>query len=185
DWHLWHRNILHLGSGRPFDTVEEMNEALVDGVNAVVRPQDTLHFLGDAAVNHNRLDPISRMNGHKICAAGNHDSFWIHSRSRKEGSTARYAEVFDELVPQGFIMGHELASGHRVNLSHLPYRGDHTETDRYSEHRPVNDGLPLLCAHVHDLWATNGNQFNVGVDVRNFAPVSEDEIIAWIETLDR
>jgi calcineurin-like phosphoesterase family protein len=34
-----------------------------------------------------------------------------------------------------------------------------------------------LVGHVHELWKTNGNCINVGVDVRNFEPKTLQELI--------
>ena len=46
--------------------------------------------------------------------------------------------------------------------------------------RPADEGLPLLCGHVHEKWQERERQFNVGVDVRGFAPVAETTIAEWL-----
>ena len=73
----------------------------------------------------------------------------------------------------------------RAQFSHYPHEGESWggREDRYKELRPVA-ATPVVCGHVHTSWAERGNQFNAGVDVRNYAPVSEDEIAKWMETLD-
>lgn len=70
-------------------------------------------------------------------------------------------------------------------MSHLPYHnsGDHTPGNRYNEYRLPNEGLPLLCGHVHDAWKFNGNQFNVGVDANDFKPVSANTVVEWAKDM--
>lgn len=46
DFHLGHANIIRYCS-RPFSTVEEMDQAIVERLNASVKPNDVLYFLGD------------------------------------------------------------------------------------------------------------------------------------------
>src|SRR5699024_4102996 len=68
-------------------------------------------------------------------------------------------------------------------MSHLPYigGGDHTPEERHTQYRLMNEGMPLLCGHVHDAWKFNGNQFNVGVDVNDFEPVTSATVLEWGE----
>jgi calcineurin-like phosphoesterase family protein len=46
DFHLGHRNIIRYCQ-RPFLTVAEMDDAILENLNAAVREQDDLYFLGD------------------------------------------------------------------------------------------------------------------------------------------
>ena len=68
-------------------------------------------------------------------------------------------------------------------LSHFPYRGDHYEDDRYEAYRLRDEGLPLLCGHVHHEWKFSGNQRNVGVDV-NEQIVTDVMVIDWISEME-
>ena len=70
--------------------------------------------------------------------------------------------------------------GRRVPLSHYPYAGDSGKTDRHRWLRPRSTGLPLIHGHVHTKWRDNGPMFNVGVDVNDFAPVSEAMLAEWL-----
>lgn len=47
---------------------------------------------------------------------------------------------------------------------------------RYFGRRLEDDGSILLCGHVHEKWAELNNMINVGVDVRNYKPMSYDEV---------
>ena len=46
DLHIGHANIIKLNK-RPFKTIEEMDNALIDNWNAKVTPNDTVYILGD------------------------------------------------------------------------------------------------------------------------------------------
>lgn len=60
---------------RPWDTIEEMDEALVENWNKVVRPQDKVYHLGDVVINRRAIPTLGRLNGEKILIKGNHDVF--------------------------------------------------------------------------------------------------------------
>lgn len=184
DTHFGHRNILTLGSGRPFSTIEEHDEALVERWNEVVRPQDTVWHLGDVALSLPHVERcVPQLNGHKYLVAGNHDLCWAAhpSQSRRAGviaKTARYrAAGFERVQDSGIEYGQKIG-GRRVVLSHLPADGDHESQQRYDEQRPRPLGMPIVCAHVHEAWKVNGQQVNVGVDQWGFRPVHIDEVAA-------
>lgn len=76
DSHFHHQNIIkYQPKERPFDSVEEMNEALIERWNEVVKPNDEIWHLGDFAfANKSKvLKILSRLNGKKYFIFGNHD----------------------------------------------------------------------------------------------------------------
>ena len=81
DTHVGHTNTwakftLEDGSPlRPFTSTEEMDEAMVDNWNRVVRPKDTVYHLGDVVIARRNLETVKRLNGRKILIRGNHDIF--------------------------------------------------------------------------------------------------------------
>jgi calcineurin-like phosphoesterase family protein len=185
DLHFGHARIIEY-CARPWSDAAAMNAGLVARWNAVVRPEDTVWVLGDVALSPKKLGPVAALNGHKILVAGNHDDCWTGHRDgrRARASLATYhAAGFERVVAEGRLHGHRLANGTTVTLAHLPYAGDHTETDRYARQRPRDDGRPLLCGHVHDAWRVSASvdgratQVNVGVDVWDYTPVAESTII--------
>ena len=63
DEHYNHKNILGYCS-RPFSTVEEMNQALIDNHNSVVGPNDEVIHLGDFSMSDKCVKEIlSQLNG--------------------------------------------------------------------------------------------------------------------------
>ncbi len=74
DNHFGHKNIIKY-SNRPYSSVEEMDEQMIQAHNAVVRDKDVVWFLGDFAfARWERIAAIGeRLNGEKHLVYGNHD----------------------------------------------------------------------------------------------------------------
>lgn len=185
DTHFSHTNIIRY-TNRPFTNADEMNRELITRWNAVVAPADDVWHLGDLALGSDidrQVMLTADLRGRKRLVPGNHDrvaSFYEGGEQRD-----RFRHVYEaagwEIMPEEF---EHTVQGHRVVVSHFPYVGDsHASHDRYSANRPVDRGLPVLHGHVHTEFAELGRQFNVGVDVRNFTPVHEDTIAAWLDQL--
>ena len=78
DLHLGHNAIIGM-QDRPFETVEQMNKALIDNYNAIVRKNDTVYILGDIChrVTVDKANEfISKLKGKKILIKGNHDKVY-------------------------------------------------------------------------------------------------------------
>lgn len=81
---------------RPFDTVTQMDETLLNNWNAQVSGKDTVYVLGDAFFKgeERRLEILRRLNGKKHLIKGNHDR--VKGRLGQEWeSVADYAEITD------------------------------------------------------------------------------------------
>lgn len=71
DYHLDHTNIIKY-CDRPFDNVKEMNQTIIENHNKIVKPEDTVFFLGDFSFG-NRDKFLDKFNGKFIFVKGNHD----------------------------------------------------------------------------------------------------------------
>jgi hypothetical protein len=71
--------------------------------------------------------------------------------------------------------------GRSVGLSHFPYEGDSTDTERFKAFRPLNSGNWLLHGHVHSAWKLRDLQINVGLDAWGLAPVVETRLTAVMD----
>ncbi len=180
DLHFGHANIIGY-CDRPFNTVDEMNDALVTNWNATVRDDDEVWVLGDVAMG--RIDEslalVKELHGRKVLVCGNHDRCWHGNAKHRDEWEVRYRDAgFDEIL-QGTIPL-RIAS-HDVIASHFPYVGDSHDEPRFVQFRPHDNGSWLLHGHVHTTWQVDERQINVGVDVWNFAPVDEPTLVAIID----
>lgn len=160
DLHLGHERIISL-SGRPFATVEEMNEKIIERYNAVVGDDDVVWFLGDVAMGRiaETLPMLGQLKGKKYLKTGNHDrcdALYDDNEPRRErwkkayieqggfkavmtGATYLNATSWRDRAPLGLpLLGGQALGGKNVLLSHYPYAGepDAVKPDRYKKARP-------------------------------------------------
>lgn len=156
DTHFSHNNIIRY-TGRPFQSVEEMNERLIENWNALVEPQDTVFFLGDFGMGTSDFlkNLCARLHGNKVCIRGNHD-----------GTPAKMQRIgFTLVLESAFIkMGH-----HLVELVHIP-----------SEQAPPHFQLH---GHVHEKRPNQlvDRQLNLCVEVWGYKPVPEKMIVGLLD----
>ena len=141
-------------SRRPFASAAEMDQALIERWNAVVSPGDVVWHLGDVARRPAAVaDLLARLNGTKHLLRGNNDPDATLAAAGW-ASVGDYAEI-------------EL-DGRRLVLCHYAFRSWN------GQHR----GAINLHGHSHGRLKPMLRQFDVGVDVRDFQPVSLDRLLA-------
>ena len=162
DTHFGHRNILAL-CNRPFATIEEMNETMIDRWNDRVSGADTVYIVGDMFFRCSDAETIlKRLRGKKRLIVGNHDSSWINKVDLN-----RYFISVDNLL--------EISDGkHALTLCHYPLLTWKHARKSFMIHGHIHadmtaDYFPLLCSRP--------NVLNAGVDVNGFAPVAVDELV--------
>ena len=100
DMHFDHDSIIAYDN-RPFDSVEEMNEALIANWNRVVTdPEDLTWILGDFCFRDGERwnELLSRLNGRKALILGNHDdtsAVGEESVRAQLEDVAEYREILD------------------------------------------------------------------------------------------
>lgn len=156
DTHFSHTNIIRY-TGRPFESVEEMDQALINNWNACIDNNDQVFFLGDfglGSINH--LQGIySQLKGDKICIRGNHDknASWLMRIG------------FPIVLESAFIK----IGQHLVELIHIP-----------SNPPPAHFQLH---GHVHEKRPSKiiSNQLNLCVEVWSYKPVSEKTLLSLLD----
>jgi calcineurin-like phosphoesterase family protein len=73
DTHWHHRNILEYDQ-RPFSSIEERDQTLIDNWNAIVKETDEIFHLGDVGFGVT-VEFLARLNGKKYLIRGNHDRY--------------------------------------------------------------------------------------------------------------
>ena len=164
DLHLGHENCIRL-CNRPFSSIEEMDETLIENWNRKVTGKDTVYILGDL-IYRNQKPPeeyLRRLRGKKHLILGNHDRGWIRSCQ-----TEQFFESVNNLL--------YVADGKRqYTLCHYPMMS-----------WPHIMRCYMVFGHIHgntdaDYWPliqANERMLNAGVDVNHFEPVTFEEMEA-------
>ena len=152
DPHFCHEKIIQVAN-RPFTSVEEMNETIIQNYNMIVQKQDVCYWLGDImydATKDKVRDVLGRMHGRKYLIRGNHDM--------------NHSETWWKSVGFDKVFSHPIYDeANRIMLSHEPL--------------PEFGNIPGVVnfhGHIH----TNGYDFqehqnciNVCVEITDYKPV--------------
>lgn len=147
DTHFGHANIIKYAN-RPFDSVEEMNEAMVENWNNVVKQGDKVYHLGDVTMNSKSLDILSRLNGRKVLIKGNHDT------QKLKFYTPHFYDIRGSHELDSFI------------LTHIPVALE--QSARYPQGN--------IHGHLHEKNMDNHWYINVSVEQINYTPTAFDDI---------
>jgi calcineurin-like phosphoesterase family protein len=161
DLHLGHEAALEYAD-RPFASVAEMDERLVDGWNAVVEDDDEVLLLGDFAVPSEPTTVrrwLRRLRGEVVLVAGDHDA----GARRCRAATVREASRFE-------------AGGHRIRCVHDP------------EDAPADRDGWLVHGHHHDLRPEafpfvdpEARRVNVSAELVGYEPLPVDELVDYLD----
>lgn len=159
DTHFFHENFLTFRKEdgtrlrAEFETVEEMNETMVQRWNERVRPPDHVWHLGDVGCKHkDQLAILDRCNGHKRIIPGNHD---LHSYKV-------YAKYFEK------IMGYRVLEQGDIIMSHIPLHPGSIKLQWTNVHGHTHNNNPA--DHLGPKY------LNVCVEYTNYAPLSLEEV---------
>lgn len=169
DHHFGHKNIIS-HANRPFSSVEEMDEVMIQRWNEKISSNDSVYYLGDLALNKaERLREIlKRLNGNIYLIKGNHDSTALDCKNRFEW----IKDYYELKVPDAAT-----ASGkQKIVLFHYAIR----------EWNGKFRGSYHLYGHAHGTLPDDNRSlsFDVGVDNHNFYPLEYDEVKAIMAKKD-
>ena len=171
---IWFTSDLHqhfnhdkdfIWKARGFESVQEMNEALIERWNSIVQKDDIVYNLGDVFLGTDKeqsLEMVSRLNGQIHYTIGNHDG------DKKIEATKQLPNTAD--VQFG-------------------YRLKHKKTTFLCTHYPTVvgnmtfDNVWNLHGHTHqkDSFSNIPYCYHVGVDSHNCYPVDVEQIFEDIK----
>lgn len=170
DFHFGMTDILRF-EGRPFSSIEKMNEAYLRSCNSRAKEDDTIIHLGDLAsykqdrgnvgLMQKPSELVKKLNATFVNVRGNHD---LSNKVKSLCESLRLS--LGKMYPD-------------VSASHFP------SYDSRAKDHFINGDIHL-CGHVHREWkhcldlTHQVLNINVGVDVWNHRIVSEEELIIYI-----
>lgn len=183
DPHFAHKNIIQ-HSSRPFSSVEDMHQFLIDAYRRTVGPNHMVLWTGDCSWDFDLLKLIlSDLPGRKGLVRGNHD------KSSQKMATVGFDFVVDELVLDlcgvpGLVSHYPPKNAKDVNRAY---------DIRYLDRRPVpQKGTVVIHGHTHESAAIfkndNGGyqkRIHVGVDAWDFSPAPFSSVVALAHTVTR
>jgi calcineurin-like phosphoesterase family protein len=151
DTHFGHFNIIKY-CNRPFTTIEEHDQSLVENWNLLVKSKDTVYHLGDLGMSDTVLRILPKLKGNIHLIKGNHDQskVWTDKRFRfvKDTHMIKYQGI-------SFWMAHY---AHRTWPK-------------------MARGCIHTYGHSHGNLPGYLRSLDVGVDLWDYAPVDLDTII--------
>lgn len=156
---------------RKFDSLEHMNQALVDNINELVGQDDILFHLGDWSFGG--FEQIEKFRSKIVCKnvhiiTGNHDH---HIESNREDCQSLFSSVNKYLeLSVKWNVGTPLMGEQNFILMHFPI----------ASWNNMSIGSIHLHGHVHlteDQHIGKGRMMDVGVEGNDFRPIELKEVL--------
>lgn len=138
---------------RPWKTIQEHDEALIDNWNSVVDPIDRVYVLGDLCMNRKSIAIVGKCNGRKVLVKGNHDGFKLKD----------YTPYFDD------IRAYVIKPAHGLIMSHIPIHPASLERWKLNVH-----------GHTHSYSIDDPRYRCVSVEQTDYKPMDLMEILNGI-----
>lgn len=154
DTHFGHVNFLKFTDAegnriRPYDTIEEIDELMVENWNKTVKDNDIVYHLGDVYFGQGH-SVLSRLKGSKRLILGNHDdgkSPHLHAHFKKITVWRMFPEF-------------------NCLLTHVPVDVSSLYKVKYNLH-----------GHIHQQASPTPQHINCCVEVQNYTPKHIEELV--------
>lgn len=155
DLHLGHSNNI-LNWRKDFSSVEEMENVIVDNINSLVRPKDTLILPGDVVITRRGFEAFDRILCENITIImGNHCC-------ERDGITFRdWVNRVKHLVSSREISLKKQPSV----ITHIPIHMDNGDRWLYNIH-----------GHTHDISLEDKRYLNVSCEVLRYKPITKQQL---------
>lgn len=184
DCHFGHQNVIKYDArenGRTFSSIEEHDKLIIDNINKIVTPQDSLYFLGDVSwyKPQETAELIEQINcKDRYLVLGNHDRWAKDGRCKK-----LFHGIYDIKQLED--------EGNQVVISHYPqmmWKGQHRGFIHLYGHlhnsKEENDYQEFLKELDNRIKVRDGDRYNplraynVGCMLYDYKPVTLKEIIS-------
>lgn len=154
---------------RPFGSVIEMDNYIVECWNKTVMPHDTVYILGGLG----NPNIVKQLNGEKILILGQSDleefKRWVSSNNYSEDFELN-SECYEEYLRDNFDISRISFSG-RVSLKLDDVRIKAASYEKYIDSDDFS-----VCGGLGNLVKTLGYGVNASIDVNNFRPISDNDL---------
>ena len=173
---IWLTSDLHFSHNREFiyrprgfENIEEMNEAIIENWNKIVKAKDLVFILGDIMLGNNDIGItcLERLNGTFSIVRGNHDT---DTRIKLYRESDKVMEVNDAYYYK--------YGKYHFYMTHYPCLTGNLEKESLTQ-MTLN-----LHGHTHSqkkFFYDLPYCYNVGMDSHNCSPISIDQIIYDME----
>jgi calcineurin-like phosphoesterase family protein len=162
DLHVFHKNIIKYAR-RPFNSVEEMNDTILNNWNSQVKPGDNVYILGDISFGHHEETEefIKKLNGNLFLVRGNHDRIL-------RGPLTQYFEWVRDLAEILIPDNEHPHEKQKIILCHYAMK----------VWNQSHFGSWHCYGHSHGTMPDDPNSLSmdVGMDCNNFFPFSYEQI---------
>jgi len=197
DHHFYHARALEILPNRKFQTIDEMNEKLIQNHNKIVKADDFVIFLGDLVMGNKTINVpkiLSQLQGRKALIYGNHDAAFDDNRpGKKEEANKLYLDNGILKLYNGQVNFEQVLSDNNepipydlsfITLCHFPFDGvpEHEINKynlRYKELHVKDDGSNwVFHGHLHSTKPmARPRMIDVGVDANRMKPVSLNSLM--------
>lgn len=160
DTHFSHKLMSKL---RFFESIDAMNNHIIEVWNRLIDPKDTVYFLGDFCFEeHITFDILDALNGNIHLISGNHDVKFLRQLQNKKCSKIKSINQILDIKIDGI----------KIALCH--YRMAVWNCSHYNTWH--------LYGHNHHTDLNNvGKSMNVGMDLHNLEPISWEYVKTEME----
>lgn len=172
DLHLGHENIIRF-CNRPFQSVQEMDETIINNWNSVIKTDDLVYFLGDFHMGSRSefRKYADRLNGSIYFIPGSHDKYPTRNCMIARGGS--YFSFNEPIMEINTNLVDEYGNKRLIVLCHYSMRS--WNKSHYASYH--------LFGHHHGKLEPYGLSFDIGVDTNNFFPYSLDDVEKKMKTL--
>lgn len=163
--HLGHKNVIEYDY-RPFETVEEMDAALIENWNKVVNEDDHVYIIGDFIYRSSHVASyyMKQLKGHKHLIIGNHDLKTIEDEEA--------CSYFDSIEGLEYVKDGETD----VVMCHYPIAEWNGKRRKKNKSYHVYSHIHNRKDETYEFMKNMEGALNAGCMINNYMPVTLEQL---------